>query len=160
MENTLIRLSIKNHFGTARLLSDADLISPECGLSDGAAQAANLFQGKTWNNIDLMSLFHTEDALGSLSDVAFGYYIPAYLDLIVAHYCEADALVDTVINTLTPPVSNGEPRVSWIEKKLKFFNKQQRQVIATVLQHLKIQHGDFGAKHALEIYWHRYLEEQ
>lgn len=63
-----------------------------------------------------------------LTKPAFSYYIAAYLKLFIESYYEADALVDTILNMLTPPVRNGIPSTTWIVKNLDCFSCNKRQL--------------------------------
>jgi hypothetical protein len=106
-----------------------------------------------------VDLYHSEDAIICINNLAFSYYIAAYLKLFIEKYYEADALVDTILNKLTPPVRNGEPRPAWIEKNIDFFSYEKKAVISFTLQYLCIKYNDQNAEKALSIYWGQYLNE-
>ncbi len=83
---------------------DGDIIKPE---NENYKEVIELFSNKRWKDIDLKNLFFSQDLIRSLSRKAFSYYIAAYLKLFILHYDQADALVDTIVDMLTPPLSNG-----------------------------------------------------
>lgn len=79
--------------------------------------AVTLFSGKSWGELMASDLYHSEDAITCITKPAFSYYIAAYLKLFIENYYEADALVDTILNMLTPPLRHGIPSATWILKK-------------------------------------------
>lgn len=155
MDTVDLRSALLENFG-AEFMPRANVIAPQFNASAGAKMAQQLFAGKLWNNIEISLLFHSQDALRCLSDEAFGYYIAAYINLIILSYYEADALVDTVISMLTPPASQGSPRLTWVNSRLGAINNPQRIVIASFLKFLEAEYSDFGARNALEVFWHTY----
>ncbi|WP_353328422.1 hypothetical protein [Chitiniphilus shinanonensis] len=69
-----------------------------------------------------------------------------------------DALIDSVVSILMPPVSAGKPRTSWLDR-FKYLSDEQRKTIAFFLLFLSKNFGDFGAQHALDLYWGGYLDQ-
>ncbi|EFZ0065107.1 hypothetical protein BML42_004263, partial [Shigella flexneri] len=94
-----------------------------------------------------------------LTKPAFSYYIAAYLKLFIENYYEADALVDTILNMLTPPVRNGIPSTTWIAKNLDCFSRNKRVAISFTFQYLCNEYNDPNTEKALNIYWGQYLNE-
>ncbi|HCS1518293.1 TPA: hypothetical protein OQM79_004268, partial [Shigella flexneri] len=86
-------------------------------------------------------------------------YIAAYLKLFIENYYEADALVDTILNMLTPPVRNGIPSTTWIAKNLDCFSRNKRVAISFTFQYLCNEYNDPNTEKALNIYWGQYLNE-
>ena len=118
-----------------------------------------LFSGKTWDELIDVDLYHSEDAIMCINNSAFSYYIAAYLKLFIEKYYEADALVDTILNMLTPPVRNGIPSTAWIVKNIDFFSCEKKVVISLTLQYLFVKYKDQNSERALNIYWRQYLNE-
>lgn len=121
--------------------------------------ATILFSGKTWAELMDVDLYHSEDAIMCINNSAFSYYIAAYLKLFIEKYYEADALVDTILNMLTPPVRNGIPSTAWIVKNIDFFSYEKKAVISFTLQYLSMEYNDQNSEKALNIYWGQYLNE-
>ncbi|EOY2721834.1 hypothetical protein ACP3BO_002026 [Citrobacter freundii] len=121
--------------------------------------AVKLFSGKSWIELMDSDLYHSEDAVMCITKPAFSYYIAAYLRLFIESYYEADALVDTVLNMLTPPVRNGIPSTTWIGKNLDCFSCNKKVIIAFTFQYLCNEYCDQNAERALKIYWGQYLNE-
>lgn len=121
--------------------------------------AINLFSGKSWIELIASDLYHSEEAVMCLTKPAFSYYIAAYLKLFIENYYEADALVDTILNMLTPPVRNGIPSTTWIAKNLDCFSRNKRVAISFTFQYLCNEYNDPNTEKALNIYWGQYLNE-
>ena len=121
--------------------------------------AINLFSGKSWIELMPSDLYHSEDAIMCITKPAFSYYIAAYLKLFIENYYEADALVDTILNMLTPPVRNGVPSTTWIVKNLDYFSFNKKVTISFTFQYLCEEYNDRNAEKALNIYWGQYLNE-
>lgn len=121
--------------------------------------ALKLFSENAWFEIKSEHLYHSEDAIRCITKSAFSYYIAAYLKLFIENYYDADALVDTVSNMLTPPVRNGIPSTVWIEKNLDCLYLEKKAVIAFTFQYLSREYGDQKIENALSIYWGQYLNE-
>lgn len=121
--------------------------------------AVKLFFGKNWVELMASDLYHSEDAVICITKPAFSYYIAAYLKLFIENYYEADALVDTILNMLTPPVRNGIPSTTWIVKNLDCFSGNKKVVISFTFQYLCKEYNDQNAEKALNIYWGQYLNE-
>lgn len=122
-------------------------------------ESMELYAGKTWIEIEECELYYSEDAVRSITKLAFSYYIAAYLKLFIENYHSAGALVDTVIDMLTPPLRNGAPSATWIEKNIKHFNFEKRKGVAMTLLYLSEEYSDQNAENALKIYWRKYLNE-
>lgn len=120
-------------------------------------EVIEIFANKRWKDIDSSSLFFSQDLIRALSTKAFSYYIAAYLKIFICDYEQADALIDTILNMLTPPLSNGSVRTSWVERELFYFTKIQKTVIASTLSFLAKEYQHTGAQYALEIYWENFL---
>lgn len=127
------------------------LYDPGCR-QDACLQASALFQGKPWRTLPPAALRNTEGPLLRLSDQAFAYYLPAYLQSFLDDYHGADVMVDCVIGLLTPPGPSGV-RASWRQRRAAHFNAAQTQAIAAVLQQLVDQYHDAPAQAALDRYW-------
>ncbi|WP_145975178.1 DUF6714 family protein [Enterobacter bugandensis] len=95
-----------------------------------------------------------------LTPKAFSHYLSAYLKLIIDHYYDVDALTDTVISMLTPPLTNGLPRKTWIDKNLNHFDIKQKEIIALALQYIYKHHSDQNYYHALIVYWNNFLGDK
>lgn len=121
--------------------------------------AINLFSGKSWGELMPNELYHSEDAIMCITKPAFSYYIAAYLKIFIENYYEADALVDTILNMLTPPVRNGVPSTTWIVKNLDYFSCNKKAIISFTFQYLRDEYNDQNAEKALNIYWGQYLNE-
>ena len=121
--------------------------------------AIRLFSGKSWVELMASDLYHSEDAVMCITKPAFSYYIAAYLKLFIESYYEADALVDTILNMLTPPVRNGIPSTTWIVKNLGYFSCNKKMAISFTFQYLCNEYNDQNAEKALNIYWGQYLNE-
>lgn len=104
-------------------------------------------------------LYHSEDAVMCLTKPALSYYIAAYLKLFIGNYYEVDALADTILNMLTPPVRNGISNTTWIAKNLDCFSCNKKAVISFTFQYLCDEYNDQHAEKALNIYWGQYLNE-
>ncbi|EOF9300538.1 DUF6714 family protein [Enterobacter bugandensis] len=111
-------------------------------------------------NHPYVNLDHSEEWIRQLTPKAFSYYLPAYLKLIIDHYYDIDALTDTIISMLTPSLTNGSPRKTWINKNLNYFDIKQKEIIALALQYIYKQHSDQNAYHALNVYWNNFLGDK
>ena len=126
-------------------------------ISSNQKELYDIFANKAWNEIEHERLFFTEDSLRGLSDKAFSYYIAAYLKLLLTDYYRADALVDCIIDMLTPPSKDGNVRLNWINKKFFYLMDNQKNCISATLRFLADEYQDVGAIRALDIYWDTYL---
>lgn len=119
-----------------------------------------LHDNQLWSELSHGELYHSEEWICQLTPKTFSYYLPAYLKLIIEHYYDADALTDTIISMLTPPLTNGLPRKTWIDKNLKYFDIKQKEIIALALQYIYKHHSDQNAYHALNVYWNNFLSDK
>ena len=78
-----------------------------------------------WYEISHNELYHSEEWICQRTPKIFSYYLLAYLKLVIEHYYDADALTDTIIIMLTPPLTNGLPRETWINKNINYFDIKQ-----------------------------------
>jgi hypothetical protein len=113
-----------------------------------------------WYEISHNELYHSEEWIRQLTPKVFSYYLPAYLKLIIEHYYDADALTDTIISMLTPPLTNGLPRETWINKNLNHFDIKQKEIIALTLKYIYKHHSDQNAYYALNIYWNNFIDDK
>ncbi len=119
----------------------------------------DLFAKKRWHELEKEELYFTDELAVRLPVRAFSYYVAAYLKLFLSDYYKASTLVSFIISMLTPPLTNGLPRSTWIDKKLLYFTEAQKNAIALTFKFLECEYQDTDAEYALEVYWGKYLAD-
>jgi hypothetical protein len=91
----------------------------------------DVFKGKRWQEVDMKQLARENGAPAFLTDEAFKYYLPAYLNLIVEDILTADVLTDIIIQKIS--TANFQ----------KSFSPEQESCIENFLEYIKENHPDF-----------------
>ncbi len=108
----------------------------------------------TWQETILDKLVYRDDIIVSLSNNGFLYYLPAFLRFMLIYYEKMDALGNTVIEELTPPLNNMNiPRASWVRNIYDCLTEQQRKCIQEVLLYIWKKYDDGLVEDALNNYW-------
>ncbi|NHQ88223.1 hypothetical protein HA050_19135 [Iodobacter sp. HSC-16F04] len=148
---------LESAFDDAHTIRSVDLLfDNKCQLED-CRRAINIFNNKRWGEVKDSDLLFTEGVVYRLSDKAFSYYVASYLRWFVQDYANADVMVDCVLSMLTPPFSNGEVRLSWVEKRINYWSISQNNAIAKVLDYLADKQGCYLSSQALDVFWEQYL---
>ncbi len=94
------------------------------------------------------------DVIVCLSDKGFLYYLPTFLQFILANYNEMDVLGDLVIDRLTPKLNNmNVPRASWVRNVYNCLTQQQRKCIQELLLYFWEKYDDGLVDDVLNNYW-------
>lgn len=127
-------------------------------------QIKRFFKGKQWADISLHNLRNEYEGdesacLFFILGKTVQYYLPAYMLISLDQYDDADMIVDSVINVLTPISPSGE-ELEQFAMWAGSFSSEQRNVISRYLHYMKEYHADDFFEDepdiALERFWKKY----
>lgn len=98
------------------------------------------FRGKAWDELPVPFLTYQREAVFFFTARAWSYYLPAYLDAILAHYDETDTMVNGLLATLTPSRSTEDE--AHRRARVAALNDRQRSVVRRFVDWVATEHPD------------------
>ncbi|MEZ0609349.1 hypothetical protein ACAW74_12570 [Fibrella sp. WM1] len=83
--------------------TDTQLIYDNSGTHDECEQIKRAFAGRTWQSLDVPFMVEERNSYSCFSSEAFHYYFPAFVQLILINFDEADDLPRNLVSALTLP---------------------------------------------------------
>lgn len=144
---------INKAFGKLRCPPDDLLVR---GDDIESVEIKNAFKGKHWEEIDSKFLLNEyRESLLFFSPMAFRFYLPAYMIVVLQKFDQADIITHLLVNALT--VSDFYSNRSVFE----IFSDDQKRVVARFLIYLSSAYADNYLHNepikALECYWANFL---
>jgi hypothetical protein len=132
--------------------SGALFTAPRSSAESEGIKARSALAGKNWMNVEGEKL---PPVLNLLSDIAFCYYLPAFLEAASCARATTNPLVYLTVEALNP-YSEGRI-ISWLDKKFSQLTPDQRKVVSAFLDNIARRSPKpyAGPSYkALRAYWH------
>mgnify|MGYP000120863112 CR=1 FL=1 len=120
-----------------------------------SVEIKNDFKGKHWKKIDSKFLLNEHrESLLFFSPMAFRFYLPAYMIVVLLEFDKADIISDLLVNALIASDFYSNRAV------FEIFSEDQKRVVAKFLKYLSVAYADNYLNNepikALEGYWGKF----
>ena len=127
-----------------------------CGDDIESAETRDAFKGVHWKKVDSKFLFYKHsESLYFFTPMAFRFYLPAYMIVMLREFDKADIICDIVISSLTLCENNAFSNKGVFE----IFSQEQKQAVRLFLEYISKTYADNYLNNepakALELYWGR-----
>lgn len=127
-------------------------------------EIAQAFHGKSWKEIESVTVRYHSTALFFFMPQAYRYFLPAYMTLCITDYSEVDHAITALIGSLRLPETSkaeGRPYKRFLAIVSGFTDKQ-KNVIAHFLEYISETYGEHFPAHppsiTLDLYWKQFKQ--
>ena len=166
ISSSIVLKKLMSSFQLLTYPGDLNLVYDNTGYHLECVDIQQAFVGKHWSELSQETLIKENSALSFLTPVAFRFYLPAYLSIVIREFEETDILPDVTVQYLMLPVeaddlnklcyiqqesnelqsdlsqflikelSNSNQKVHRFMERVSGFNQQQCQAIRYYLEYL------------------------